>query len=316
MFAFLPTGFAAVLHCCSTCQMFQCTRWERDCLSFASTFAEFFWLTQTRCKQRKFWSVVWVEVKHVLLKIIFFTGLDVVNASILYFALQVQGQHVDLGSVRPAPITTIETPNIKPFHAAGTIITASTEIKKKGRYIEPRLAQLLNTQVLFFSRNMEARQEESQLRPQQVQLLRDAITLAKETYKYDYMLFVDGGGDSLCLTSNDMNQGSQFVDPFLGGDAELLEATYTVPGTVIQAVISVGLDIDKQAFANHVKALAAMGGYLGRMNMKTGEQQDWKCPFQCNNTYLKSYFELADQVLILNEKHFNDTNRLPSTLLP
>lgn len=95
-------------------------------------------------------------------------GLDVINASILYFLAKHNGVDAALGSARPVPLSNIE--NSTAFSKNGTLLTgnfihfcahqtgadtsfcmyvkiAASKILQKGRYIEPRVAEELQEQV-------------------------------------------------------------------------------------------------------------------------------------------------------------------------
>lgn len=235
-------------------------------------------------------------------------GLDVVNASILYHLLKSsQNVNVMLGSVRPRPLTSFNNVGHTPFHEAATVIH-SDECKITsglGRYVEPRLSSYLQCDILYFCRS-------------DGKSLRDAVLTAKEKFGIDYIFFVDGGGDSLVLRSEDCNSGSETTDPFKGGDAELITAVNGIPD-IYQAVIAVGLDIDVTRFNTNLTLLKQQNAYFGRVNLATGSTDDYnlahifELPQSYNaQTVLRDYFTCASDLLVLQASHQDDTKRMPS----
>ena len=101
-------------------------------------------------------------------------GLDVVNAALLFFAARAAGHDVTLGAIRPAPLATLR--GHQPFSDSGACIDGATTITARGRYAEPRVAELLGAPLLFFSRG-----EEAEDRGARIGRLREALVTAKRT---------------------------------------------------------------------------------------------------------------------------------------
>jgi len=188
-------------------------------------------------------------------------------------------------------------------------IDSSTQIVRKGRYIEPTIAKILNEKLVFVSREYEIRKVDHSR-------MIEAIEKAEHKFQLTDMIFVDGGGDSLVLEPEDANAGSETTDPFQGGDAEILAAIHqsNSKANIYQAVISVGLDINEERFQKNVERLKQKNCYFGRVNFRTGEKQDFKLEhlFEFKSGFMDKYFKLADDILILNEKQLNDSSRMMS----
>jgi len=221
-------------------------------------------------------------------------GLDVLNASLIYFATKQNGMAAALGSVRPGSLD--ELNNHSPFASSGSWINSCTTSNYKGgdpRFAEPRIASLLGEDVLYLARKYHNNSS--------VPHLREAILVAKEKYSFNHLFFVDGGGDSLILRSGDSNDTTQDSDPFWGGDATTLEALSGIPNCYL-AVISVGLDIDEKKFRNNVSFLAEMGAYYGKLNIRTGECVDYSLSKILSfKDDISDYFALAKSVLVLED---------------
>jgi hypothetical protein len=133
---------------------------------------------------------------------------------------------------------------------------------------------------------------------------------------FNDVVFVDGGGDSLIVRSSDSPTGE---DPFKGGDAEMLAAMRGRKG-IIQAIISVGLDIKEDKFFETVELLKARGGYYGKVNLLTGEKSDFKLnhlfsfdgPHGIQSPWINKYFELCEKVLVLKEEDLQDEGKMMS----
>jgi hypothetical protein len=249
-------------------------------------------------------------------------GLDVVNASLVYFIAKQEQKQIRLGSVRPVVQNRVE--NSKPFHANGTHVDGNTNVKSQGRYLEPVLAKYFNEEVLLFSRtsyNPEGKTKSEQEFFDQSGL-RGAIQQAVKQHQFEHCFFIDGGGDSLILKPSDVskegttesNSGSGIYDVFRGGDAEFLRAVYGLPN-IYQGIISVGLDVDERNFQENIQLLKAKGGYYGKVNLVTLEKEDWKLGHLLkleNNQFLQPYFELCEKFLVLTKEHCKDNTRMMS----
>jgi hypothetical protein len=247
-------------------------------------------------------------------------GLDVINAAILYFVSKSENRNTLIGSVRPLSQAGIENPVAK-FHPFGTVINGESKISDPRRYIEPRVAQLLKEDLIFISRNdivntkyMTNQEEKKKKKESNSKLLTEAILEARKQFNVDHLVFVDGGGDSLILTQDDIHGTGNF-SPFEGGDAELLKAVTGIPH-VYQAIISVGLDVNREKFHHNIQLLKERNAYFGRVNIATGEKQDYTLDhvFNFSNLQhaLQDYYKLAESVLVLNDEHLEDKNRMPS----
>lgn len=130
------------------------------------------------------------------------------------------------------------------------------------------------------------------------------------------IIFVDGGGDSLLVRAADSPTGE---DPFKGGDAEMLAAIHGRT-SIVQAIISVGLDIKPASFADTIELLKARGGYFGKVNLLTGEKSDYTLndifafnDFSSGNVpWIKEYLELCERVLVLQETDLQDAGKMMS----
>jgi len=233
--------------------------------------------------------------------------LDIVNASLVYFGAKNEGHEVILGSTRPAAQKVLK--NIKSFAASGCIMTGESIVDMKGRYIEPTIANKMQEEILFFSRNYESKAD--------IPRLAEAFRKAVDQFGISDIIFVDGGGDSLILESEDASHGSETNDPFKGGDAETMAAIHSLSDlkcNIYHAAISIGLDINVEGFQKNVKKLAEKGAYFGRVNMKTGEKDAYKLDhlIKFESTHKDDFFALADKVLVLGEADFNNKSKMKS----
>jgi len=230
-------------------------------------------------------------------------GLDIINASLLYFAAKNEEVPIVLGSVRPAPLEAL-TGRLR-FSYSGAWVNKDTKINYSGRYIEPRVASLLEEEIMFFSRKYEKRSDPF--------YLRTAIRHAKSWYGLTDMIFVDGGGDSMILTQQDADGTAESIDPFYGGDAEALTALDKVPNTYL-AVVSVGLDVSEKGFQKNIKLLKKRDAYFGKVNLVTREKQDYQLEhlLEFKEGFLAPFFDLAENTLVLTEDDFDNPDKMKS----
>lgn len=216
-------------------------------------------------------------------------GLDIINASIINYALESEGDHAFLGSIKSAPVESINGNVIK--HKNWAEINPQSEVQQLGRYVEPQVSSFLGKNVLLFSQSNG---------PEGLSL---ALTEARTTQDISHMLFIDGGGDSLIIKSSDASHDSETTDPFKGGDATSLAAIRNI-SNVYLGIISVGLDIRKEAFDENIERLKKMDGYYGRVNLATGEKKDYRLEhiLGFNRNFLPKYFALAENILVLGEE--------------
>jgi hypothetical protein len=235
-------------------------------------------------------------------------GLDIVNAYILRSVANSESKESLLGSCRPPPRTLLE--NVEKFSESGCLINKTSIIPSKNpttsRYVEPRICEILDEKILFFSRNVETENKEKW--NFSAKDLNDSIRIAIEKFQISHVFFVDGGGDALVLESSDTNEGSETIDPFKGGDAQLMQGAEGIPN-IFQISVCVGLDIDLAAFQKNVKLLKEIGGYFGRVNLFTGEKDNYQLDHLLSfnsKDFLNDYFKLADQVLVINEDQLKE----------
>jgi len=82
---------------------------------------------------------------------------------------------------------------------------------------------------------------------------------------------------------------------------------------MIHAVISVGLDINEAAFQYNVKRIKEKGGYYGRVNIVTGEKDEFTLNLiSFKDGFLEKYFNLAEAILQLTEKDTQNPEKMPS----
>lgn len=230
-------------------------------------------------------------------------GLDVVNALPFYFGAVKQGYQAELGSIRPAPVSAV-SPGVK-FADNGTWVWTETVVKSKGRFAEPRLSGMLDRPVAYFARRYKSDTD--------VARLTDALRFFHAANAISTSLFVDGGGDSLILRSEDATESSEHSDPFAGGDAEALAALEHIPQAVL-AVVAHGLDIRPEAFQANVAELDRRGGYMGWIDLTNGLMELGSAPMPraVMRYAVPEYQAVASQVLAWREEQLNEPGRLVS----
>ncbi|HLD04727.1 MAG TPA: DUF1152 domain-containing protein [Candidatus Nanoarchaeia archaeon] len=232
-------------------------------------------------------------------------GLDVVNALLIYAALENEGNEPVLGSIRPIVPEQV-FPRIQ-FSENGCWVDRDSRITGyNGRCVEPKIAAALGKDILLFSRRKESERE--------VEGLAEAI--ADMEHLFSDMFFVDGGGDSLILKKEDAIAESEYKDPFQGEDAVSLAALTQFPNAYL-AVISVGLDISEEAFRRNVDLLSERGAYFGRVNLVSGEKEGRSLEglervIQFQSGFLDRYFTLAEKILVLKEEDIADPSKTKS----
>ncbi len=285
-------------------------------------------------------------------------GLDVVNASLLYFLLEnfLPNQlQLLLGSVRPlcceafcqsstsdetfvwqhkpSSIVIQPTPSLSNFKFQSNLFAQS---HSPSRYAETQLSSLLHLPIYYFSRQERLLQDQQHI-PEKVR--KQQLGQAFDSLHLDLPIFVDGGGDSLVVKPQDANQGSETTNPFEGGDAFLMDCIFNFSRQdAIQAVISVGLDVNPQEFQNNLDLLQqeSIDGYFGKVNMRTLEihlQSQTKHPMgqmliehilkpiqkqmkeqhgkDLLDQFLQKYFALCESILVLTPQDLQnqDSNK-------
>jgi len=226
-----------------------------------------------------------------------------------------------LGTTRPCPLDKME--NIDIIGPASALVSKTTKINYHGRYIEPRVSEVIEEPIIFFSRMLatheaQAKNESKLEKEQRITTLQNSVQLVMKRFGIEQMIAVDCGGDSLILEIGDYPNAS----PFSGGDAEMLSALRGIPN-VILGILSPGIDINLDAFKKNVNLLRERGAYYGRINMATGEKQEWTLKndwFLPNRNsefsiledpamaYLSDYFQFCETILRLNDE--DQTNSL------
>lgn len=226
-------------------------------------------------------------------------GLDMVNASLPFFALAKDpaGPTGILGSARPCPPEDLR--NVVPFADNGCMMSSTSTIEHRGRYIEPKVSKIIGEEMVFFSARTG-----DEWNPAQFSI---AIERAVEHLSLDAIIFVDGGGDSLILQPGDEAGTSEGSDPFKGGDAVSMDAIYRSNAkgcSIYHAVVSMGLDVGQEAFQKNVKLLEERGAYCGRVNLRTGEKDKYKLDHVVafKEGFLEDYFKFAEEVLIIEKQ--------------
>ena len=182
-------------------------------------------------------------------------GLDIINASVLYFIAKSKGIEVMLGSTRPSSQTYMY--EHKSIDNCLSLVTKDTIFDFKGRYIEPRVSKILGEDVVFFSRRYNGKYSKT--------FLRNAVIAAKKELDLSHIFFIDGGGDSLILRSKDSGRSNYNV--FKGGDAELLAAIRGI-SDVYMGVMSTGLDIKYHAFKGNKKIIKNINHHINDHSQK------------------------------------------------
>jgi hypothetical protein len=84
-------------------------------------------------------------------------GLDIVNAYILRSVSNSESKESLLGSCRPPPRTILE--NVEKFSESGCLINKNSIIPTKNpttsRYVEPRISEILDEKIFFFSETLK-----------------------------------------------------------------------------------------------------------------------------------------------------------------
>ena len=174
------------------------------------------------------------------------------------------------------------------------------------------VSKLTRSSILLFSTRYRKKLDIVRLS----QAFKDARVPLREE-KLNYLFFVDGGGDSLIFRREDAKD-SEFDDPFEGGDAHSLAALEDFENAYL-CVISKGLDIKVDAFERNRKLLQERGHYFGRVNLATGEKEDFQLEdlvgfdessvegligIGKNRSYLNVYNGLAQRTLLLRKDDF------------
>ena len=79
--------------------------------------------------------------------------------------------------------------------------------------------------------------------------------------------------------------------------------------------MAVGLDVNVEGFHDNVRLLKERGGYYGRINLHTGEKEDYRLShlldFKDRN-FLESYYKLAEAVVCLNRPDLKNPKKMKS----
>ena len=235
-------------------------------------------------------------------------GLDIINCLPYYCIFKEHGHDVLLASIRP-----VRQKHILPLKNNGsyqqiTAVDINSIFQKedgkriKGRYVENKLAGILNQFVYIFSRPDNNGKY-------------DSANLAKELDDFiangaiDECIFVDGGGDSLILTPEDAIKESQEVNPFKGGDAFALEVIHNMKTKVdlLWYVVACGLDINFNRFCHNLSMLKNLGIYFGTFDLNSPEEPE--------SNWVATYKGLAEQILKLDKNQEDNTPSKTATVL-
>jgi hypothetical protein len=188
-------------------------------------------------------------------------GLDVLNCLPLYYKLKEDENYgrVLLGSIRPAPLSSIEG-SARIFHLQGTEIYPETKINYKGRYAEPFISKIVSTPIVYFARSAGSYHSEEGMA--------EAFNVFVKEQRIHEIFFVDGGGDSMTLKPSDIIGASQSKDVFKGGDAFALKAITDIQCKTTLCVAAVGLDVNREEFITRLDELAERNIYLGSVNLR------------------------------------------------
>lgn len=220
-------------------------------------------------------------------------GLDVVNASLLYFALESKGYSCALGAIRSMPVSSVEKPG-STFGVSGCVVTGASRLLGKGRFAEHLISNILDTPLYYLSTaksrsdgSSKEEEEEKSSRVVDIPGLTSTMKELVETRGFTDVFFVDGGGDSLIFRTSDACSTTEPQDDivFSGGDAFVHEATHVLGSSLphvrlYQAIVAPGLDIGTDAFHSNISLLSARDppAYFGRINFRSGEQDQLDLP--------------------------------------
>lgn len=234
-------------------------------------------------------------------------GADMINAYLVSCLFKGPMDYTSLGSVRPIEPNQMDEKKSR-FADAGFIVTKETNFTYPGRCFEPLVCQELDCGIELFSTKADEKKR--------IEKLRSAISFASE-YK-NFLFFVDGGGDSLILEPTDGNKSTQDTDPFVGTDAELLEAVSGIDNAYL-VVVSPGIDIDYNKFEKNIELMKEIDAYCGAINPLTGETKDLapEIDLYFSTKFIPAkitkYQKLVKNVLVLDEKDLTEEKKkLPS----
>ncbi|HLP79404.1 MAG TPA: DUF1152 domain-containing protein [Acidobacteriota bacterium] len=220
-------------------------------------------------------------------------GLDIVNASALYFLAKAAGEDVYLGAIKSKCLD--EIVGKTKIHPQAALIGPKTRFSRGGRYAEAHVADYLQrnvderAQVFYFA--------QKDANGVNVAGLHDALMYTKQRYDFDQMIFVDCGGDSLTFVKEDAVAHAQTTDPFQGGDAVSLEALAAITGTYL-AVAAIGLDVDKQRAMDNLRLLDSKDSYVGALHLQTADVCT-KIPVKVDITGIRHYCRLVEEIAAL-----------------
>jgi hypothetical protein len=232
-------------------------------------------------------------------------GLDIINASLLYYVAKAEGKDVILGACRSKSLSRLGG-KFESFADSGALVGPETTIRARGRYVEPLVSQTIKEKVLYFGRKFEDKSDLARFR--------EAVLTARERFGITDHILVDGGGDSLILQHGDGIEGvSETFDPYEGGDAEVMVALKGIPNTYL-ALVSVGLDIDVKKFWKNLTELNKIGGYFGRVHLVNRELENYVLSDIVSFTepFLQPYFDLAEERVIMSLDDFDDPGKMRS----
>ena len=246
-------------------------------------------------------------------------------------------ENIYLGSIRPCKTSDIENP-LQILSSSVALIHSESKIKIKGRYLEPTLASVLNENIFLMTgspTDTHSNIKQNDEHWNGIENLKEGLKDVVQRYELTDLIVVDGGGDSLILKPSD-SIDKIHSSVFAGGDAVVLSALHKLSQempqlNLIQGIISVGLDVNRKAFKQNIKAIAHRGGYFGRINFATGKDKDTRKHSnefvnavtrylfgnECiRKNVLEKFFELSEQYLVLQEDHLPQSRIISNETRP
>jgi len=238
-------------------------------------------------------------------------GLDVVNATSMYFMAKAQGIDATLGSIKSQSIEQI-VGGTRVHDSAAWIHPDSSfaDLGPRRRYCEAQLARVLGESILYFGQRVGDGYN--------IGSLRGAIKRAAQQYGFTHMLFVDCGGDSLTFLPSDATEYSGTSDPFVGGDARSLEALSGVANAHL-GVAAMGLDVDKSGAQANLRYLSIRNQTLGKLDLRfgeSGETREYRFPIDFNAQGIQEYLNVVESIVKLKPEDEHDSKKFVSLTAP
>jgi hypothetical protein len=233
-------------------------------------------------------------------------GLDIMNCLPFKFLAEEEDHDVILGSIRPLKYEdAFDYWVSEQFYC----IRKDSKVTYKGRFADPKLAEILDEELFVFSRYDKSGKRN-------VEGLAKSFDLFCKVYAVDQIIFVDGGGDSMILVPEDIIDKNH-KSPFDGGDAFALEAISKMEfdGPMALFTVATGLDVNYENFEKRLIELNKEGIYpavsrvyvdlfcVGALNSKRYSDMNDK------------YNSIAEKILYLDERDPNKFKSHTATVL-